>query len=72
MRHRVLLRATCRACEHTGLFDPGQMIVFFGASRRLDKLPLVCRECGSKDVSAKADHDSLLAYRPRPSKPTPL
>jgi hypothetical protein len=48
------------------------MIVFFGAGRRLDRLPLVCRECGSKDIDARADHQSLLADRHRPAKPTPL
>ncbi|KJB90629.1 hypothetical protein N826_36990 [Skermanella aerolata KACC 11604] len=27
----ALLRLTCRACGHTGLFDPCNMIQFFGA-----------------------------------------
>jgi RNase P subunit RPR2 len=72
MRHRALLRATCRACGHTGRFDPGQMIIFYGDGRRLDRLTLVCRECGSRDVDARADHDSLLVDRHRPAKPKPL
>jgi hypothetical protein len=72
MRHQALLRVTCRACDHSGLFDPRDMITFFGAGRRLDMLPLVCRECGSKDIEAKPDHESLLAYRHRPAKPKPL
>jgi DNA-directed RNA polymerase subunit RPC12/RpoP len=71
MRHRTLLRVTCRACGHTGLFDPRDMIIFFGAGRRLDRLPLVCRECGSRDIDSRPDHESLLAYRDRPAKPKP-
>ena len=41
MRHRTLLRVTCRSCGHTGLFDPRDMIQFFGAGRCLNRLPLV-------------------------------
>jgi hypothetical protein len=72
MRHRTLLRVTCRSCGHTGLFDPRDMIQFFGAGRCLNRLPLVCRECGSRDIDRWPDHETLLAYRHRPVKPTPL
>jgi hypothetical protein len=71
MRHRTLLQVTCRCCGRTGLFEPRDIVSFFGAGRRLDRLPLVCRECGSRDIEAKPDHESLLAYRDRPAKPKP-
>jgi hypothetical protein len=48
------------------------MIVFLGAGRRLDDLPLVCSACGSRDVAATADQASLLAGRQRPAKPKSL
>lgn len=67
MRHRTLLRVTCRGCGRTGLFDPRDMIQWFGAGRRLDRLPLVCWECGSRDIDRRPDHESLLAYRDRPA-----
>jgi hypothetical protein len=72
MRRRTLLRVTCQGCGHTGLFEPRDMVSFFGAGRRLDRLPLVCWECGSRDIDRRPDHETLLACRHRPTKPTPL
>jgi hypothetical protein len=68
----ALLLATCRACGHTGRFHAGEMIVFLGAGRWLDDLPLVCSACGSRDVAATADQASLLADRQRSAKPKSL
>jgi hypothetical protein len=71
MRQRTLLRVTCRGCGHAALFEPRDMVLFFGAGRRLDRLPLVCREFGSRDIDRRPDHQTLLAYRDRPAKPKP-
>lgn len=68
----ALLLAACRSCGHSARFHPGDMIAFLGAGRHLDALPLVCSRCGSRDVAATADRDSLLKDRHRPGKPEPL
>jgi hypothetical protein len=72
MRHRTLLQVTCRCCGHAALFEPRDMVLFLGAGRRLDRLPLVCRECDSRDIDRRLDHETLLTCRHRLAKPTPI
>lgn len=72
MRLGALLQVTCRACGHGGKFNAGDMVAFFGAGREIHSIPFRCRQCGSRDVAAHADHETLLVNRPRPAKPKSL
>ncbi|EWY35817.1 hypothetical protein N825_34210 [Skermanella stibiiresistens SB22] len=72
MRQGALLHVTCRSCGHDARFEARDFVAFVGAGRSLDRLPLVCSDCGSKDVTATADRDTLLEQRHRPARPTPV
>jgi hypothetical protein len=69
MKLKTLILKTCSACGHQALFNPADVLQYFGVDREVSALPL---RCGSGSVLAAPDPESLLNGCHAPKKPKPL